>query len=369
MKNSWKKKAAAVALAGILAAQTAAGVWAEGMQTLQNPDDVADMPAVCLEEENSFTCTSVEEAVSVLREQVKKRATRVSIVIPQVNYQQFAQQMQEQGVSVEHAQQAVADYIEIEAFRDDGDPKWGDGAYFSLRAQGSSVFISNNAMYIDYVYSYRLTEQQEKELDAAVAQVVKELHLTEGTDYEKIRRIYKYICDNVTYDYPHYHDDSYYLQYTAYAALLHKTAVCEGYALLLYRLAKEAGLQCRIGLGGDRLWEEEDPEKDWEGHAWNLVMLDGMYYFLDATWDAGRPESEYQYFLRGSVNFANVPFHQLVMGSATHYETAIRNQLIMMEHPIAMLDYNGVGSVQDPLSMLMQQTYQKALQEAQQQLG
>jgi transglutaminase/protease-like cytokinesis protein 3 len=30
-----------------------------------------------------------------------------------------------------------------------------------------------------------------------------------------------------------------------------------------------------------------------EFHAWNRVLVDGEYYELDATWDAGKEEYEY----------------------------------------------------------------------------
>lgn len=366
--RQWKRQALAMLLVGALTSQTAVGAIAQGRhEVLRSPEEMRELPETCLEEENAYTCTSLEDAIRFLREQVTKRANHVTIVVPGGTYQDFAKHAKEQGITAAQMEDILANYIEIEAFRNDDDPKWGDGAYFSFRTQGSNVYFIDNYIYIEYYYQYRLTAEQEREMDIAVAQVVKELNLTQGTDYEKIRRIYRYICDNVTYDYPHLHDDNYYLQYTAYAALLHKTAVCEGYALLLYRLAKEAGLECRIGLGGDQVWEEYgDPEAEWEGHAWNLVALDGMYYFLDATWDAGKPESEYEYFLKGTLNFSNVPFHQLVMGAAEHTETAIRNQLIMMEHPLSLVDYNGMGSIQDPLQAMIQQQYEKALLEAQQ---
>ena len=38
-------------------------------------------------------------------------------------------------------------------------------------------------------------------------------------------------------------------------------------------------------------------------HAWNLVRINGMYYYCDSTWDSGKPESQYQYFLKGQDDF------------------------------------------------------------------
>ncbi len=40
-------------------------------------------------------------------------------------------------------------------------------------------------------------------------------------------------------------------------------------------------------------------------HSWNIVLLNGIWYGLDATWDLGCSEFLWQYFLSGSSNFPN----------------------------------------------------------------
>jgi fibronectin type 3 domain-containing protein len=118
-----------------------------------------------------------------------------------------------------------------------------------------------------------------------------ELNLSKKTDLEKIRAIYRYITQNVTYDYAHENDSSYYLQNTAYGALVNGTACCQGIANLQYRMLKEAGLECHIVAGtasGLR-------------HAWVVVNVDGSNYYLDATWDLGKSEQGYGHFLTGTT--------------------------------------------------------------------
>ena len=119
---------------------------------------------------------------------------------------------------------------------------------------------------------------------------MKSLDLSNKTDYQKVKAIYDYICSNVTYDHDNLNDESYSLKYTAYAALINKTAVCQGYASLFYRLALDAGVDTRVISG-----EAGGP------HAWNIVKLNGKYYNLDSTWDAGR--STYAYFLKNTNDF------------------------------------------------------------------
>ncbi len=81
-------------------------------------------------------------------------------------------------------------------------------------------------------------------LDTAWKEIVPE----GKTDYEIIRDVYAYICEHVTYDNIHVNDASYKLAHTAYAALVNGTAVCQGYAVLLYRMLMEQGIDCRINF-------------------------------------------------------------------------------------------------------------------------
>ena len=62
------------------------------------------------------------------------------------------------------------------------------------------------------------------------------------SDYQKIRSIYDYLTSNIKYDYANLKNDKYIKKYTAYAGLIKKTCVCQGYSLCFYRLALEVGL-------------------------------------------------------------------------------------------------------------------------------
>jgi len=101
------------------------------------------------------------------------------------------------------------------------------------------------------------------------------------------------MCSNITYDYKNLNDPNYTLKFSAYAALINKTSVCQGYATLFYRLALEAGLDARViaGVAGGG------------NHAWNIVKINGSYYNLDSTWDAGR--DPYDYFLKNMDDFSD----------------------------------------------------------------
>ena len=183
------------------------------------------------------------------------------------------------------------------AIKHTGNGKEGD--YLKWHCQGWTVKanISGNSnegydLNIFYDVSYLSSLEQEEKVDEEVSNLLKSLDLSNKTDYQKVKAIYDYICSNVTYDHDNLNDESYSLKYTAYAALINKTAVCQGYASLFYRLALDAGVDTRVISG-----EAGGP------HAWNIVKLNGKYYNLDSTWDAGR--STYAYFLKNTNDFDN----------------------------------------------------------------
>lgn len=80
-------------------------------------------------------------------------------------------------------------------------------------------------------------------------------------------------------------------KYTAYDGLSTGSTVCQGYSLLTYRMLTEAGITNRIieGHAGGQL------------HAWNLLLLDGVWYHMDTTWDDPTPDQpgkvSYNYYL------------------------------------------------------------------------
>ncbi|MBQ8576583.1 MAG: hypothetical protein IJ449_01240 [Clostridia bacterium] len=179
-----------------------------------------------------------------------------------------------------------------------GDPVEGDYLAWQRGTVGGSLTLYENAnggydSYWTCTAEYYTTAEQEQTVDAAVNELLAALDLADADDYTAVKAVYDYICANITYDYEHLNDETYQLQYTAYGALINGTAVCQGYAVLFYRLALELGIDARlisgIGNGG--------------GHAWNIVELDDLYYNLDSTWDAG--DAVYKWFLLCDANFTD----------------------------------------------------------------
>lgn len=107
------------------------------------------------------------------------------------------------------------------------------------------------------------------------------------TDYAKVLSVYRWLTENVEYDWS--------MQERSYrpeGALFYGRAVCQGYAETFQLFMTLEGVKCKLVSG------VANGMGQWEGHAWNLVYLDGDWYHLDATWDAGTKDVfQYNYFL------------------------------------------------------------------------
>lgn len=114
--------------------------------------------------------------------------------------------------------------------------------------------------------------------------------MPDGSDYDKARYLFEWLCDNVDYDYDGVSvNDGQDIR----SALLERNSVCNGYAQAYTYLCHMAGLECVTVGGYSRSEDNEDGL-----HAWNLLKLDGKYYWCDATYGDTDPIS-WQYFCMG----------------------------------------------------------------------
>lgn len=225
---------------------------------------------------------TLEEAAEELRQGMIQRKAEISVTYPA-----------DAGFD--------ADAIWQEALSHTGDPTAGD--YLMWQWSALSWYPYYDSLSGVYYYTmvfypeYFTTAAQEAEMDTAVTSLLNELNLWSASDYDKIKGIYDWMCANIKYDYDNLDNSAYLLKHTAYAALVNKTAVCQGYALLFYRLCLELGVDARYISG----------TANGGSHGWNIVKLDGLYYNVDATWDSTWYQSgaAYNWFLRGSSNFSD----------------------------------------------------------------
>ena len=178
-----------------------------------------------------------------------------------------------------------------------------EGDYINCQTGGYSVNYSYTKKDGDYHYEiiltpdYYSTDAQEEEVSEKVPGIIAGFGFDENTsDYEKVRTVCDYVYENVDYDIIHKKNSHYHLKSTAYGALINKHASCQGYAVTVYRLLRESGINCRVITG-----MAYDDELGSEYHAWNIAEIDGLYYNIDMTWDKQLESDEY--FLRCDDDF------------------------------------------------------------------
>ena len=215
-----------------------------------------------------------DSAVLYLRKQMVSRETEINLNFPESWF-------------TSHKDGLYWDLL-YDAMKCDESSTGQEGDALLYGYAGCNVSYST-AGYIKYTMSYHSNAEQEAKLTEAVAVAMTKLQLNGLSEAKKIIKIHDYICNNVDYAYNSTEEQI----YTAYGALCTGKAVCQGYAVLFYRLCKEAGLSVRIisgtGNGGP--------------HAWNIVRIGSKYYNMDCTWDGQDAATYNEFLLKSEADF------------------------------------------------------------------
>ncbi len=118
-------------------------------------------------------------------------------------------------------------------------------------------------------YAMTLAEQEETQaqIDAEVERLLADAPW-EGSDYDKALYVYETLIQEV--DYVEGSADN----QTIIGAFLNHETICKGYAYATQYLLEQLGMSCTTVSG----------DTDGTSHAWNLVVMDGCYYYMDTTW-------------------------------------------------------------------------------------
>ena len=161
----------------------------------------------------------------------------------------------------------------------------------------------------NYTNIYLNNIQELKKLDARVSNITTDdtqniftlsKALTEGlaTDLEKTYVIYKWVTSNIEYDTVAFTTGNFRGIGNANTVIQRRKAICDGYSELIMRLGIQAGLNVKKIEGYAKVYGYQvGVPLTTPNHAWNTVQIDGKWYLLDATWDAGGVSNDgKQYF-------------------------------------------------------------------------
>lgn len=160
-------------------------------------------------------------------------------------------------------------------------------------------FLGEALTEITFEGTYSMTKEDAElallDIERSLSGCMSEVPLNED-EYSTVKYLYEYLIDNTEYDKDA--DDN----QNICSVFLGGRSVCQGYAKAMQYMLQKVGIQSLLVTGYTGS----------ERHAWNLVRVNGSYYYLDPTWgdasysysgsesmenDVFAPPINYDYFL------------------------------------------------------------------------
>lgn len=130
----------------------------------------------------------------------------------------------------------------------------------------------NKTVKLEFSGTYSVTEEQAQHRREEIREVVEGIVAgiaADASDYEKIKYVYEHLIRSTQYDLTAPDNQN------IYSVFVNQASVCQGYAKATQYLLNRLGVKCTLVAG---------TVDTGEGHAWNLVVSDGDYYYVDTTW-------------------------------------------------------------------------------------
>lgn len=157
---------------------------------------------------------------------------------------------------------------------------------------------------------YNMSESEQKKYQDQINQYAVNCinSIPIGADeYTKVKHVYDYIITHTEYDINSENNQN------ICSVCVGGRSVCAGYAKTTQYILSQLGIECTLVLGGA-------PDE----HAWNLVRLDGEYYYMDTTW------GDAEYIRSGEENAGE----RLSVGNVNYEYFLIRTDEITKTHTI-----------------------------------
>ncbi len=164
--------------------------------------------------------------------------------------------------------------------------------------QYTEYTFGNTTTRITFSGTYSMTSAQAEQsrllIEQKIAECFQDVPLNED-EYSTVKYLYEWLINNTEYDKTVENNQN------IRSVFLEGRSVCQGYAKAMQYMLQKVGIQCLLVTGFT----------NGERHGWNLVRVNGAYYYLDPTWgdvsyalggegDASErfaPSINYDYFL------------------------------------------------------------------------
>lgn len=178
---------------------------------------------------------------------------------------------------------------------------WYDGCQYLASTD------KNDQGWTDFIPNYTMTIEDRQAMDDLIATEIDE-YMAAMNDckdqYSKVEELYRMMINRVDYD-EEAEDNQNIL-----SVFKNKKTVCRGYANAVQFLLSEQGIQSAVVSG----------ETEMGPHAWNLVRVDGDYYYVDVTWGHNRYSDT-----DGNVTDAGISFDYLLVNDDDIKNTHVSN--------------------------------------------
>ena len=139
---------------------------------------------------------------------------------------------------------------------------------FSMEGRERNGVLSSLSVQPVYTMTEKQQQEKQQQIDQTMTAVL--TSMPAGLDaYGQVKYVYDYVIDHTDYvlDSP---DNQ-----NICSVFLNGESVCQGYAKATQYLLKKLGFEVTLIFGTEQTGAD---------HVWNLVKVDGDYYYMDTTW-------------------------------------------------------------------------------------
>ena len=148
---------------------------------------------------------------------------------------------------------------------DYGNLFWVNGYVYNTYTKGDQIISLEFTP--SYTMSQEIKEDTQRRVDEVAMEWLSGISNT-ASDYDKAKYVFETLINNAEYNVNSVDNQN------MISVFLNRETVCQGYADAAWYLLDALDIPCTVVTG----------MAAGEPHAWNLIYLDGAYYYMDVTW-------------------------------------------------------------------------------------